>query len=208
MQTAADIPREPLLVVSNTISAKAMEEVVRKRLPSFYRTALRFLGNRADAEDAVQDALLSACKHLNEFRGQSQFSTWLTSIVTNCARMQLRRRPRHIQISLDHPMREDGCSLSERLPDVRRNPEDEYQEAELKARLRESASRLAPTLRRTFQLRELQELSVRETAGVLNLTEGTVKGHLHRARGKLTRSMRCALDPRGRRVVGRAPLGE
>ena len=112
------------------------------------------------------------------------------------ARMQLRRRPHHMQISLDEPMCENELSLSERLADVRRNPEDEYQEAELKARLRESASQLSPTLRTTFQLRELQELSVRETAGVLNLTEGTVKAHLHRARAKLTRSMRCALDPR------------
>jgi len=65
-------------------------------LPSFYRCALRLLGNRADAEDAVQEALLAAHKHLHQFRGQSRMSTWLTTIVCNCARMQLRKQPRQI----------------------------------------------------------------------------------------------------------------
>src|SRR3989441_5052387 len=69
-------------------AAREMEDVLSRRLPSFYRSAYRFLGNPADAEDAVQEALLSAYKHLDQFRGQSQMSTWLTAIVSNCARMQ------------------------------------------------------------------------------------------------------------------------
>lgn len=203
-ETAPDISSEPLLDVCSGISHTTMEEVVARRRPSFYRTALRFLGNSADAEDAVQEALLSAYKHLHEFRGESQLSTWLTAIVSNCARMQLRNRPRHIQVSFDEPIREDQeYSLSDRLPDVRPNPEDECRKAELKARLRESVGRLSPTLRRTFQLRELQDLSVRETASILNLAEGTVKAQLSRARAKLTRSMRRALGPQSRRVVAR-----
>lgn len=203
-ETAPDVHCEPLLGVCNRISPAAMGEVVAQRLPSFYRTALRFLGNSADAEDAVQEALLSAYKHLHEFRGESQLSTWLTSIVANCARMQLRRRPRHIQISLDEPLREDQeYSLSERLADVRPTPEDECQQAELKLRLRKLSRRLSPTVRRTFQLRELQDLSIQETASILNLAEGTVKAQLSRARARLTRSMRRTLDPRPRRLAGR-----
>src|SRR5580698_397093 len=66
-----------------------LDSVVSRYLPMFYRRAFRFLGNATDAEDAVQDALLSAYKHLGQFRGQAQLSTWLTTIVTNAARMHL-----------------------------------------------------------------------------------------------------------------------
>src|SRR5580692_4109751 len=78
-----------------------MDGIVSCYWPSFYRTAYRYLGNAADAEDAVQDAMLSAYKHLSQFRRQARMSTWLTAIVINSARMQLRRRPRQPHISLD-----------------------------------------------------------------------------------------------------------
>ena len=81
-----------------------MQDVLARRLPSFYRSAYRLLRNAADAEDAVQDALFTAYKHLDQFRGQAQMSTWLTAIVCNSARMHLRKRPRHIHISLDDPI--------------------------------------------------------------------------------------------------------
>jgi DNA-directed RNA polymerase specialized sigma24 family protein len=77
------------------------QDVFSRYLPLLYKTAHRYLGNAADAEDAVQDALLSAHKHMDQFRGQAQVSTWLVAIVSNCARMQLRRRPRQIHGSLD-----------------------------------------------------------------------------------------------------------
>src|SRR6266699_289620 len=80
---------------------REMQDVLSRSLPSFYRKAYRQLGNAADAEDAVQDALLSAYKHLDQFKGQAQMSTWLTAIVINSARMQLRRRPRQIHLTLD-----------------------------------------------------------------------------------------------------------
>jgi hypothetical protein len=69
--------------------AQELDSVVSRYLPMFYKRAFRFLGNRPDAEDAVQDALLSAYQHLGQFRGQAQLSTWLTTIVTNAARMKL-----------------------------------------------------------------------------------------------------------------------
>jgi RNA polymerase sigma-70 factor (ECF subfamily) len=182
-----------------------MEDVLSHRLPSFYRTAYRFLGNAADAEDAVQDALLSAYKHLNEFRGQAQMSTWLTVIVSNCARMHLRRRPRHLHLSLDEPITEEQeYRLSERLADNRPSPEDECQESELKARLRELAAQLSPALRKSFQLHELQGLSIQETAGILGVSEGTVKAQLSRARAKLTHSMRRGFTTRHRRIAAKS----
>src|SRR6202158_4700498 len=72
--------------------ARDLNDIVLCNRPMFYKRAFRFLGDAADAEDAVQDALLSACKHFAQFRGEERISTWLTAIVTNAARVQLRRR--------------------------------------------------------------------------------------------------------------------
>src|ERR1700723_536104 len=78
-----------------------MKEVLSTRVPFFYRCALRLLGNAADAEDAVQEALLAAYRHIDQFRWQSPMTTWLATIVRNCALMQLRKRPRQIHLPLD-----------------------------------------------------------------------------------------------------------
>src|ERR1700685_282136 len=71
-----------------------MNAVVSRHFPSFYRQAIRYLGNASDAEDAVQDAMLSAFRHIAQFRGEAQMSTWLTRIVINSARARLRKRMR------------------------------------------------------------------------------------------------------------------
>src|SRR6202161_3397620 len=94
--------RSPSVDVSSHQSAVLeMKEVLSLRLPYFYRCALRLLGNAADAEDAVQEALLAAYRHIDQFRGQSQMTTWLTTIVRNSALMQLRKRGRQIHLPLD-----------------------------------------------------------------------------------------------------------
>jgi RNA polymerase sigma-70 factor (ECF subfamily) len=156
--------------------------------------AYRLLGNKADAEDAVQDAVLAACKHLNQFRGDAQLSTWLTAIVINCARMQLRRRPRHNHLSLDSRIGEEQqYSLSETLMDQRPNPEDECHKSRLSAQLMKSAGRLSPTLRRTFQLRYADHLSLGEIARTLRVPIGTVKAQLARARASLLKATRGVL---------------
>jgi RNA polymerase sigma-70 factor, ECF subfamily len=174
---------------------REMNDVLSRYLPSFYRRAYRHLGNAADAEDAVQDALLSAYKHLDQFKGQSQMSTWLTAIVTNCARMQLRRRPRQTHLPLDEPFGEEQeYSLSERLADRGPSPEDECRKSELHMRLTQFAVQLSPPLRTAFQLRDLDGLSTSEVAHILGVPVGTVKAQLARARAKLRQLMRRALD--------------
>jgi len=175
-----------------------LQEVLSLRLPYFYRCAFRLVGNAADAEDVVQDALLAAYKHIDQFRGQSQMSTWLTTIVHNCARMQLRKRPRQIHMSLDEQIgqKETYC-ISERLADGRPTPEDECRNSELAAYLRKCAALLSPKLRRIFQLRVVDGLSIFETAQVLRVPQGTVKAQLARARTNLARHMRRAHELRG-----------
>ena len=176
-----------------------MQEVLSLRLPSFYRCALRVLGNAADAEDAVQEALFAAYRHIHQFRGQAQMATWLTTIVRNCALMQLRRRPRQIHLSLDEPTGEEEQRVCERLADERPSPEDECRNFELRARLHKSVARLSPTLRKTFQLRVMNGFSILETARILGLPRGTVKAQLARARAKIARHLRPAIAPRLRK---------
>jgi RNA polymerase sigma-70 factor (ECF subfamily) len=178
-------------VYSQEIAVQQMEDVLASRLPSFYRSAYQFLGNAADAEDAVQEALLSAHKHLGQFKGQSQMSTWLTAIVRNSALMNLRKRPRQFHVSLDERLgEEEEYSLSDRLVDNKPTPEDEFRAVELSTRLQELAQQLSPSLRRAFVLRDLNGLSTTEAARILGVTEGTVKAQLSRARSKLRQIVR------------------
>src|ERR1700732_1096644 len=126
-------------------NTRQFHDVLARCLPSFHRRAFRYLGNAADAEDAVQDALLSAYKHLDQFNGGAQMSTWLTTIVINSARMQLRKRSRHIQASLDEPFGdEQEYSASEQVADDRPSPEDECRRSELRGRVRQLLTQLSP----------------------------------------------------------------
>jgi len=182
--------------------AEELDYVVSRHLPMFYKRAFRFLGNASDAEDAVQDALLSAYRHLGQFRGQAQLSSWLMTIVTNAARMQLRRR-RSGYFSLDQEQGEEGLTFSERLADSKPSPEEVCSAVEARNRLVEGVERLSPKLRRAFQLRDINGLTTKEAAHVLGVPQGTVKAQLARARAKLAgimhdkpvgqRSERCQL---------------
>jgi RNA polymerase sigma-70 factor (ECF subfamily) len=185
-------------------AAKQLKQLLAGGVPPLYRVAYRILGNRADAEDAVQDALLAAYTHLDQFRGQAKISTWLTTILLNCARLQLRRRPRHIHVSIDESSEElQPVSVSERLADNRPNPEDQCRESELRERLTHFHRQLSPTLRRTFRLRDVDGLSIRETARILGVPTGTVKAQLARARKRLKELMRRTLKPQSRRLPNR-----
>jgi RNA polymerase sigma-70 factor, ECF subfamily len=176
--------------------AQELDNVVSRYLPMFYKRAFRFLGNGPDAEDAVQDALLSAYKHLGQFRGQAQLSTWLTAIVINTARMQLRRR-RGSYLSLEQQLGEDGLTFSERLPDSKPGPEQVCSTSEAHERLVNGVKKLSPTLRLAFRLRDIDGLTTKEAAHVLGVPQGTVKARLARARAKLIGIMR--VKPIGKR---------
>jgi RNA polymerase sigma-70 factor (ECF subfamily) len=181
---------------------REMDDALLRYRPSFYRSAFRHLGNAADAEDAVQDALLSAYKHLSQFRGQARISTWLSAIVINSPRMRLRRRCRQPQVSLDEQNPEqESYALYDRLPDGGPTPEEPCRKAELAEHVHRLVRQLSPTLRRAFQLRELDGLTIRETAKGLGVAEGTVKAQLARARTKLRLLMRKRLGG----PISRAP---
>ncbi|MGA2389651.1 MAG: sigma-70 family RNA polymerase sigma factor [Candidatus Sulfotelmatobacter sp.] len=174
-----------------------MNKTLLRHRPLFLRRAYRFLENAADAEDAVQDALLSAYKHIDQFRGEAQISTWLTAIVSNCARMHLRKRPRRIHVSLDEPVGEEkDHSILELLADRSPSPEHECQNSQLRARVKDLARQLSPSMRKAFELRALDGLSTSEAAQVLGVPQGTVKAQLARARIQIKRLLRRNHSPR------------
>jgi RNA polymerase sigma-70 factor (ECF subfamily) len=179
-------------VVAPHVHRSEIEELTRvivEGLPSFRRIALHQLGNMADAEDAVQDAFLSAYMHVGQFKGQAKMSTWVTRIVINSARMKLRRRRLwQSQIPLDvNDHEQESHPLSDRLSDRSPSPEEICGNREGAELLTRCLAKLSPRLRRTVQLRELDELSIRETAQVMGVPEGTVKARLARARVILKR---------------------
>ena len=183
--TALEI--NPEAVASECYQRKVQEltEVVTHHSRRFHRVALGHLGNIADAEDAVQDALLSALMHVDQFRGQAQMSTWLTTIVINSARMKLRRRMSQVQVSLHETGGEQDVFLEDMVSDARPDPEEVYRKREIAETLAHASSKLSPVLRRTFHLRNVDGLSIRETAHLLGVPAGTVKARLARARVRL-----------------------
>jgi RNA polymerase sigma-70 factor (ECF subfamily) len=155
-----------------------------------YRTALRRVGNPADAEDAVQDAWLSVCKHIDQFEGRAQFSTWLTRIVVNAAGSQLRRKCRRSMVSLDQKSDEEEISLADQLIHNGPGPEDIYKENELRDMVHESLKGLSTMLRDAVQLVDLDGQSIREAASTLNIRIPALKSRLSRARARLATPLR------------------
>src|SRR4029077_17731295 len=124
----------------------ALEILFAQHSRALFQTALRLLGNPEDAEDALQEAMLSAYRNLRRFEGRSQFSTWLTRIVINAALMRRRSRRCHPAVSLDEEAREEQLPAVERFPDDGPSPEEIYAESELGQRLRENLEGLSPVL--------------------------------------------------------------
>jgi RNA polymerase sigma-70 factor (ECF subfamily) len=187
---ATGLQLNPELVAIECYQSKVQEltDVSTHHSARFRRIALGHLSNVADAEDAVQDALLSALTHVHQFRGQAKMSTWLTTIVINSARMKLRRRLASVQLALDET---DGQQdlLEDIVSDTRPGPEEAYREREIAETLAHATARLSPTLRTAFQLRDIDGLSIRETADLLGVPTGTVKARLARARVRLREVM-------------------
>ena len=183
---ATALQLNPELTAVECYQSKVQEftDVIIHHSARFRRIALGHLGNVSDAEDAFQDALLSALTHVDQFRGQAKMATWLTTIVINSARMRLRRQSRQASVPLEG-QEPDSQTFVEILSDSRPNPEEECRRTERTELLTHSFRMLPPILRRTFQLRHMDGLSIRETAHRLGIPEGTVKARVARARAKL-----------------------
>jgi RNA polymerase sigma-70 factor (ECF subfamily) len=176
------------LVLVNSAKAGdvgAFEELVRRYDRNVFRIAQHITQNREDAEDVVQDAFLKAYENLPQFQGQSKFYTWLVRIAVNEALMKLRRRRPERMVSLDEEVRTEEDSMPREIADWSPNPEQQYNQAELKDILGKTIQGLPPSFRTVFVLRDVEGLSTEETAEALSLSIPAVKSRLLRARLQL-----------------------
>ena len=160
----------------------AFEQLVARYDGKLLRIAQHVTHNREDSEDAVQDAFLKAYQHLGEFREDAQFSTWLIRITVNQALMRLRKRRTIKEVSLDDDFEGDDGMLPREVADWAPNPEELYRASELRDILIENLKELRPILRTVFVLRDIEGLSMEQTAQVLSLTPAAAKARLWRAR--------------------------
>jgi RNA polymerase sigma factor (sigma-70 family) len=150
----------------------------------FY-TVRRITRNHEDAEDAVQDALLSAFLHLQSFDGRSTFSTWLTRIGINSALMILRKRRNSREVSAH---RAGVDEMLWQVPDSAPNPERRCAQRERERFLRDAIAGLSPRLRRTLEFHTLQDHSLRETAAQIGISATAAKARLFHAKAALRKS--------------------
>lgn len=147
-----------------------------------YRLGLKMLGNPQDAEDVLQNTFLNALTHLADFEGRSSLSTWLYRIASNEALMLLRRKKNVVNLDDFQPEDAEETPLPEVFVDWSALPEDELLSSESKTALDGAVKKLPESLRMVFFLRDIEGLSIRDTAEILNLTETNVKTRLLRAR--------------------------
>jgi RNA polymerase sigma-70 factor (ECF subfamily) len=168
------------------------ELLVRRHNQRLYRTARAVLRDEDEAEDVVQEAYVAAFVHLDRFQGRSAFSTWITRIALHAA-LARRRRARR-QEPVEPALLEEIPTMSDT------NPASQVESRELGALLTEAVERLSGSLRLVYVLREVEGLSVEETARVLEITPENVKVRLHRARRALRQDLGRRMDAERSRI--------
>lgn len=186
----------------------AFEELTARHEERVYALAMRILRNPHDAEDVTQQTFLSALENLAGFREEARFSTWLLRIATHAALKVLRKRRGLEMVSLDEATEpgadSDHVPHPEYIADWRETPERLVQNREARRLIEEALAELDEKHRVVFLLRDVQGLSVRETAEVLGLTEVNVKVRLLRARLQLRERLTRAFGDPARRLAPHA----
>jgi RNA polymerase sigma-70 factor (ECF subfamily) len=137
----------------------AFEQLVKRYDRKLFRIAQSVTHNREDSQDAVQEAFLKAYQHLGDFRGDSQFSTWLIRITLNQSLMKLRKQRRTREVSLDEDFGTDEDTLPREVIDWAPNAEELYSVSELRNILIKTIEELSPILRTVFVLQDIEGLS-------------------------------------------------
>ena len=176
-----DLSDEKLVSLVQGGNYDAFEELVRRYEGKIYGHSLRLLGNPHDAEDVLQETFLNAFRGLEDFRGDSSFSTWIYRIATNNALMKLRKAKRRLgEFNEDLPPPE---MLKKRpVGNFDMSPGDVLLEKELLGELSTAVEKLPEKYRTIFLLRDVEEFSTQKTADILGISTSAVKSRLHRAR--------------------------
>lgn len=187
MHTQDRTEEQVLVMRSQRGEQEAFRVLVERYQKLVYTLALRMVSNPADAEDVAQEAFLSAWKGLPRFRMDAKFSTWLYRLTVNAATDLLRRR----QKEQTHQSLEDEEQTIQ-VPDDAPGPEEQAQAAERRAVLQRAIDSLTENHRKILLLREVNGLDYQEIGEVLELTPGTVKSRLARARRELREKLLSA----------------
>ena len=157
-------------------------ELIRPYERRVFVIAFTILRNEADAEDAAQDAFLKAFKYLAQFRFESRFSTWLIQVAINEARLRLRKSHLEIMRPIEDQMNEDGSYTPRDFTDWREIPSEALERKEIREKLIAALCSLAQKYREVFVLRDVEHMSIEDTAQALGISAGAVKTRLSRAR--------------------------
>ncbi len=164
---------------------QAFAELVDRNSTNIYRLGLKMTGNPQDAEDILQETFIKAFNHLENFEGRSKVSTWLYRIAINESLMLIRKR-KGVETSIEQGMTtEDGETLPRQIVDWCCLPEKELLRGEARDHIEAAVGKLSDANRAAFILRDVEDLSTRETADVLDISESAVKVRLMRARMQL-----------------------
>ena len=183
-------PDEELVAATKSGDELAFETLVKRHQGRIFALAFRYTRVREDAEDIVQETFRKAFVHLQKFEGKSSFSTWLTRIAINEALMTLRRRRALHEVPADDSSGDNGTTPGLDLADASPDPEASYLQKEGARILSAAIRHLRPGMRRAVELRELGELSTRETAGLMGLSVAAIKGRVFHARKELGKALR------------------
>lgn len=157
-------------------------ELVKPYERRIYTAAFAVLRNEADAEDAAQEAMLKALTHIRQFRAEARFSTWLTQITVNEALMRRRKAHSEIMEPIGERQEDDGTYTPRDFADWREIPSEALERKEIRQKLAGAVAALGAKYREVFMLRDVQHLSIEETAEALGISQASVKTRLLRAR--------------------------
>src|SRR6266568_9632163 len=157
-------------------------ELIRPYERRVYSAAFAILRNEADAEDATQEAMLKAFKHIRQFRAEARFSTWLLQITVNEARMRRRKAHANIMEPIADRQDEEGNYTPRDFADWREIPSETLERKEVREKLAGALASLGEIYRDVFVLRDVEQLSIEETAKALSISTASVKTRLLRAR--------------------------
>jgi RNA polymerase sigma-70 factor (ECF subfamily) len=173
---------EELVRKSQKGDIAAFEQLISKYQQKIYNSAYRLMGNPHDAGDLAQEALIKVYKSIGSFRLDASFSTWVYHIVTNVCRDELRKRSRQQVSSLDEPLNLRDGEVNREVADFTNCPDYAYEQKESEEYIQKLINSLNPDYRMVIVLREIMGFSYDEIAQELNITLGTVKSRLNRAR--------------------------
>jgi len=179
----------------------AFEALIVQYERKVYNLAYRLTGNPEDASDLAQEAFVRVYQSLGDFRGDSSFATWLYRIVANACRDELRRRQRQRTVSLEVTVENEDGEMVRQYADEGEGPDQALERVELQRLVRETLATLDEDHRQILILRDFQDLSYQDIAELLNLSLGTVKSRINRARNALKEKLARELELLQSRVV-------